>query len=145
MEIVIGLGIVIGLLVVLGVSPLYIMEGVFVLMILVMAATFVFFAYIAVSLIGSKKRRAVFDRIDKPEKKPFPSAVYNTDDGEMRNSFPNEFVLKNRLYKKNREVFIRVTKRGGVYDRYSQITVIAGLILGGCSLWLLISALVSFI
>ncbi len=137
MEIIIGLAVVIGLLIMLGVNPFYIMEGVYVLMLLLLAATVVFFVITAISLIGSKKRRAAFDRIDKPEGKAFPSAVYISEGEEYRNSFPNEFVLKKLLYKKDREVILRVTKRGGVYDKYSVVTVLAGLVLGGASLALL--------
>ena len=137
MEIIIGLAVVIGLLIMLGVNPFYIMEGVYVLMLLLLAATVVFFVITAISLIGSRKRRAAFDRIDKPEGKTFPSAVYISEGEEYRNSFPNEFVLKKLLYKKDREVILRVTKRGGVYDKYSVVTVLAGLVLGGASLALL--------
>lgn len=134
MEAVIGLAIIITLLYVLGVNPYYIMEGVMILLILVLAATLLFFIATAISLIGSKRIKAVFDRIDKPEGKTFPSAVYISEGQELRNAFPNEFVLKKILYKKDREVTLRVTRGGKIYDKYSVITIVAGLLLGSASI-----------
>ena len=137
MEAAIVLVIIIILLWALDVSFYYIAEGLFILMMLLLGATLVFFAVTALSLIGSKKKRASFDRTDKPEGKSFPSAVYISEGEEYRNSFPNEFVLKKLLYKEGRDVYIRVTKRGRVYDLYSRLTIYLGLVLAGGSLALL--------
>lgn len=138
MEAVVVLVIVVVLLWALDVSLAYIAEGLFILMMLVLGATFLFFVYTAVSMIGSKKRRVRFDRTDKPEGASFPSAVYIADGEELRNAFPNEFVFKKRLYRTEREVFVRVTKRGKVYDLYSRVTVYLGTVLAGASLAALI-------
>lgn len=138
MEAAIVLVMIVILLWALDVSLYYIAEGLFILMMILLGATLLFFAVTALSLIGSKKKRAVFDRTDKPEGKSFPSAVYISDGEEYRNSFPNEFVLKKMLYKQDREVFIRVTKRGRVYDLYSRLTVYLGVVLAGGSLVLLV-------
>lgn len=139
MEAVIVLVIVIGLLWALDVSLVYIAEGLFILMMLVLGATLLFFVYTAVSLIGSKKRSARFDRIDKPEGASFPSAVYIAEGEELRNAFPNEFVLKKKLYRPEKQVFLRVTRRGRVYDLYSRMTVYIGIVMAGASLAALIS------
>ena len=139
MEALVVLAIIIGLLWALDVSLVYIAEGLFILMMLVLGATLVFFAYTALTLIGSKKCSARFDRIDKPEGASFPSAVYVSDGEELRNAFPNEFVLKKRLYKSDKEVLLRLTGRGRVYDLYSRVTVYIGVVLAGASLAALIA------
>ena len=133
LEIVIGLAVVIALLIALGVSPYYIMEGVMILLMLTLYATLLFFVITAFSFIGSKRRTGKFDRIDRPEGKAFPSAVYISEGEELRNAFPNEFVLKKVLYKQGEESKLLVTKRGKIYDKYSLITVFAGLVLGTAS------------
>ena len=134
MEAVVVLAIIILLLWALDVSLVYIAEGLFILMMLVLGATLLFFVYTAVTLVGSKKRAARFDRIDKPEGASFPTAVYISGGEELRNSFPNEFVLKKQLYKPDKDVFLRVTRRGRAYDLYSRVTVYIGVVLAGASL-----------
>ena len=134
MEAVVVLAVIVLLLWALDVSLVYIAEGLFILMMLVLGATLLFFVYTAISLVGSKKRPARFDRIDKPEGASFPTAVYVSDGEELRNSFPNEFVLKKKLYKPDREVLLRVTGKGRVYDLYSRVTVYIGIALAGASL-----------
>lgn len=129
----IGIAVVIALLIALGVSPFYIMEGVMILLMLTLYATLLFFVITAFTFIGSKRRTAKFERIDRPEGKAFPSAVYVSEGEELRNAFPNEFVLKKLLYKQGKETRLLVTRRGKIYDKYSLITVFVGLVLGTAS------------
>ena len=136
-EIVIGLVVVIALLIALGVNTFFILEGVLVLLLLVLLATLLFFVYTAFSFIGSERIAARFDRIEKPEGKAFSSAVYISDGEELRNTFPNEAIFKKRLYDKSRVITLIKTRKGKIYDRYSIVTVAAGLVLGTASMVLL--------
>lgn len=137
MEIVIGLAIVIALVIMLGVDVYYILLGVFVLMLLTLLATVVFFAVTAMTLIRSRRETVSFDRIEKPEGGRFNCAVYKNDSGEYRNSFPSEPLLKKLLYDRNHSTSVRITSRGRCYDKYSLITIAAGLTFGTGSLILL--------
>ncbi|MBR4622608.1 MAG: hypothetical protein IKO44_03625 [Ruminococcus sp.] len=137
MEIVIGLVIIIVLLIALGVDTYYILLGVFLLMLLALAVTVIFFAATAFTLIGAQRRKVSFDRIDKAEGKRFNTAVYKDGEGEYRNAFPSEPLLKPLLYDKDRSTGIFVTKGGKAYDRYSIVTIIVGLTVGSASLALL--------
>ncbi|MBR6101588.1 MAG: hypothetical protein IKP95_04100 [Ruminococcus sp.] len=134
MEILIGFVIIVVVLVMLGVSVYFIMECLIALLLLALAATLVFFIWTGITLIGSRVVKGHYLRIDKPER-GFPSAVYDTPEGEVRNTFPCEMIFRSALYKPEREVRIRMTKRGKAYDRYSVITIITGLLLGSVSLY----------
>lgn len=136
MEIMIGLVIIAVLLVALGVDIVFILEGVIILLMLVLTATLAFFVVTAVTLIGSRRLTGTFLRIDKPEK-GFARAVYSTGEGELKNTFPSEMIMKRLLYDPQRRTLLMVTRRGRVYDRYSLITIIAGLLMGGVSVFIL--------
>ena len=134
MEILISSVLIIAMLIVLGVSPYYILAGLLVIMLLILAATFLFFVYSALTLIRSHRVTGHFLRIDKPGK-GFPSAVYDTPEGELRNTFPCEMIFQKALYKPERVVMMLVTRKGRVYDRYSIITIVLGLILSSISVF----------
>jgi len=136
-EILIGLVIVIALLLLLGVEASLIIMGVLALMGLVIAATLAFFIYTALTMIGSRRVKGNFKRFEKPEK-GFSRAVYMTDEGELKNSFPNEMILKKRLYVPEKTVSLLVTHKGRAYDSYSRITVYVGLLLGTASVAMLV-------
>ena len=134
MEVILGLVIIGALLVMLGVDLFYILLGVMILLALALAATLLFFIFTAVRLVRSKRVSAAFSRIEKPEK-GFSRAVYESSEGELVNSFPCEMIFRSRLYKPGRTETVLVSRGGGAYDRYSRITVVAGLILGGVSMF----------
>ena len=136
MEIIIGLVIIGVLIAALGVDIVFILQGVIIILMLVLTATLAFFVITAVTLIGSKKLTGRFLRIDKPEK-GFSCAVYQTDDGEKKNNFPCEMIMKKLLYDPDHETSLLITRKGRTYDRYSIITIAAGLVLGAASVFIL--------
>ena len=137
MEFIIGFVVVVALLLALGVSGYYILLGVFVLMLLTLAATVVFFAVTAFTLLGSHREHVRFDRIEKPEGGHFNCAIYKNASGEFRNVFPSEGIFVNYIYDTERATWVLVTRRGRAYDRYSLTTIIAGLSFGTVSLIML--------
>lgn len=140
MEIIIII-VILGMLVyLLGVEMAFILQIILGMMFVAMVLTALFFIWTGITLIGSKRKKAFFDRIDKAEGSPFQTAVYLTDGKELRNAFPSEMMFRSLLYKKEKPTVVRVTRTGKVYDRYSVITVCLGLILAplsviGLAMW----------
>lgn len=94
---------------------------------LLTAVTLLFFAGCVISLIGSKKKQAVFSRIDKSPMSKFRCAYYIIDGEEYPNAFPAEVAFHRQLYREDSEVTVHITRRGKfVYDRNAFITVYAG-------------------
>ena len=58
--------------------------------------TALFFAAALFLLVTSKPVKAEFVRLD--DTKRFPAAVYRIGDGEFRNIFPSETMMKKKLY-----------------------------------------------
>ena len=129
MELLIGAAVVLLLLFCLGVSGgfISILIGVVIGMgVLFMLGLFVFSA---VRLIRSEKRTARFEKIEKPEGAAFERAVYNVDGESCPNVYPCEAVMRNKLYREDKEVQVRYyAKKKCVYDRNAVITTVIGLI-----------------
>lgn len=96
MEYVIGFGLVALLMLCLGFGfgdvamlLMWILAGAVVL-------TALFFAAALFLLVTSKPVKAEFVRLD--DTKRFPAAVYRIGDGEFRNIFPSETMMKKKLY-----------------------------------------------
>ena len=96
MEYVIGFGLVALLMLCLGFGfgdvamlLMWILAGAVVL-------TALFFAAALFLLVTSKPVKAEFVRLD--DTKRFPTAVYRIGDGEFRNIFPGETMMKKKLY-----------------------------------------------
>jgi hypothetical protein len=127
MEFILALVIIVILLLILGFGPEVIVIGFIGLLGLAAAATELLFLFFAVRLIFSKRSKAVFSRIGKPEKGRYDVAYYNTGEGELPNVFPAEMVMKNRLYNSDREIKLRIDiKKKFVYDRNARLTIILG-------------------
>ena len=133
MEIIIMTAMVGMLVYILGVEVAFILQILLGIMFVAMVLTAVFFVWTGLTLIGSKRRKAVYDRIDKAEGSPFRTAVYVAGGEELRNTFPSEMLLRSLLYNKDKPSSVRVTKKGKVYDRYSLITVVMGNVLAPLS------------
>lgn len=133
MELIVTAAILVLLCYLLGVSMAFILQALLGLMLILLILISLFFVWAVLSLIGSKRTKVTFDRIDKAEDHPFPTAVYVSGDKKYRNTFPSELLLKNLLYKKDRTVNVRVTRRGKTYDLYSLLTVYIGLVLAPVS------------
>jgi len=124
----------------LGVELIFILQILLGMMLVAMVLTSLFFFWVGITFIGSERKKVRFDRIDKAEKSYFPTAVYVSGDKEFRNAFPSEMMLRGLLYKNEKTTTVRVTKHGKVYDIYSRITVLLGMILAplsviGMTLW----------
>ena len=87
--------------------------------------TGVFFVLSLIMLIFSRKKKGTFTRIN--EEGRFPVAVYEVDGAELKNVFPCEMILRDKLYVPEKTVTLYFTKfRGAVIDKNAFITIIAG-------------------
>ena len=140
MELLIIITMIAALVVILGVEMAFILQIMLGIMFVAMVLTALFFIWVGISLIGSERRKVTFDRIDKAEGSPFQTAVYTSGEKEYRNAFPSEMMLRSLLYRTDKTTSVRVTRHGKVYDAYSQITILMGLILAplsvaGLAMW----------
>lgn len=125
MEYVIGFGLIAVLMLCLGFGLadigmllMWILAGAIVL-------TALFFAAALFLLISSKPVKAEFLRLD--DAKRFPSAIYRVGDGEFRNIFPSETMMKKKLYvegKRKRVLKSRIFRF--VIDGNALATIIIG-------------------
>ncbi len=129
MGIIIGLVLVVVILLLAGVSLSYIIIGIAGLVALAALFTLVFFAVCWAGLLCSVRKKAHFTRFERGNR--FEAAVYSIDGEEYCNVFPAEFVFREKLYKPEREIVVRVTRLGRgkrcVFDRNAFITSIVGL------------------
>ncbi len=134
MEALISAAVIILLCVCFGMSA-ELMLSIFMIVVAVAACfIFLFFVVCAVSLIGSKKIKVKFSRFEKNDENGFERAIYSDDNNEHPNVFPSEKMFKHFLYNKEKDYFVRLCrKKNKVYDKYSIITVVTGLLLGGAS------------
>lgn len=99
----------------------------------------VFFAFSLIRLLLSKKVSGVFTRIGKKEKWRFDTAFYEVDGAEIPNIFPCEMTMRDKFYKKDKEIKLRKGIGGKcVYDMNATLTIIFGNVLFGVSSWLFI-------
>lgn len=106
---------------------------------LIIISMFLIFSRFAVILVFSKKKTAVFSKIDKPSDGKFKSAFYVIGEKEYPCFFPSEFKI---MYKKGKQCSVFLNKkRGRVFDRFSMITCIAGFVFSltvvGAVIWFL--------
>lgn len=129
MGVIIGIVLVVVILLLAGVSLSYIIIGIAGLVALAALFTLVFFAVCWAGLLCSVRKKAHFSRFERGNR--FESAVYLIDNEEYHNVFPAEFVMREKLYKPEREVTVRVTKlrrrQRSVFDRNALITSVVGL------------------
>lgn len=134
MEALLGAVVIAILLFILGFSFEVISFGVAAVILLLTGLTSLAFLYFFVRLMMSKRCEGEFTRIVRRDKEKFDRAYYMTDDGELPNAFPCEFVMRDKLYRKGRKVRLLVDRnKKRVYDRNAFITIITGtfLAIGG--------------
>ena len=128
MEVILGIVIIVVLLLLLGVNIgfISILFGVIISMgILLMLG---FFVFSAVRFLRSKKKTARFDGTEPFAESKFDCAVYLIEGERYKNAFPCEVIMRNRIYKKDRDVTVRLyEKKSLVYDKNSAVTIAAGL------------------
>jgi len=102
------------------------------LVLLVSALMIIGFAWSLVLLLRSERRSAFFVRWDLPDpESSYRVAYYLVEGTEHPCIFPEEGVLRKKLYRADRACRVRLhIKRGIVFDRYTIITTVVGLIGG---------------
>lgn len=86
----------------------------------------VFFVVCLAVLPFSEKKRGAFAELD--EEGRYPHAVYEMADGErVKNIFPCEMVMRERLYIPGKEItLLRIRKRRAVIDKNALFTILVG-------------------
>ena len=133
MEVVVILTAVIALCLCLGVSLEYIMLGIMALLVMVLLCIVGFFIYCLFDLMGAKKKYAQFSKIALYSQHSYKTAFYTIGDSEYPNALPCEIIFKRRLYKPDKTVCVWLTRKNIVYDKNAVITVLFGILAGGCS------------
>lgn len=88
-----------------------------------------FFIYSAVLLAGTSKRTAAFSRIGKNPRGNFDTAYYLVEGKEYPNAFPCEVTLREKIYRPDREVTVRLNeKKGCVFDSNGFTAAAVGII-----------------
>lgn len=85
----------------------------------------VFFVFCLALLIFSKKKSGVF--VEFNDEGRFPCAVYDIDGRSVKNLFPCEMIMRDRLYIPGKEIKLLYFKpRGFAFDRNALLTIIIG-------------------
>jgi hypothetical protein len=130
-EILFVIAVIVVLCLVLGVKKIYLIFGALVLIGLAYAATVILLSVFFVIMILSKKKEAVFSRIDKSPKSRFNVAYYKIDEKEYPNIFPEEGFMRTKLYKSDKPCHVLLSRNGKfVFDKFSCTTCTIGFILG---------------
>lgn len=96
---------------------------------LVFAVMSLIFIYFTIRLIFSEKTNAEFAEFEKYEKSRFSRACYTVDGEIYPCIFPEEGILRDKLYRKDKIYRIRLDRRKKrVYDRFATMTCIVGTI-----------------
>ncbi len=129
MDILVGAVMIIVLLFCLGASVWDIMTVGVLCLGAVLAALAVFFLVCAAVLATTRRVRAEFLYIDKGER-GFPKAYYGVGEETYPNVFPCEMVMRDRIYKKGRPVFVRLQAgHRVVFDANAMAVVVLGVLI----------------
>lgn len=127
------------LLYILGFGLNLIASGIAVCLVVVTVLCEMFFLFSLIRLLLSKKVSGVFTRIGRKEKWRFETAFYDISGKEIPNIFPCEMTMRDKFYKKDKEIKLRLGIGGKcVYDMNAMLTIIFGNILFGLSSWFFI-------
>lgn len=127
MEFLVGAVIIIILLLCLGADWGMIAMGIIGLIGLAVVLLAVFFLMCAAALLGAERVTAVFTEL-RGENRRFDAAYYLIDGREYPNLFPGEFVMRDKFYRKDKPVKVRLLRRAGVvFDKNAAWTIMVGL------------------
>ena len=128
MELILGIVVIIIILLILGIGIDIIIFGFVGLLAVAAAGSELILLYFLVRLLFSKKRSAVFTRIDRQGNRRYDTAFYRTEEeGELPNVFPAEVVMKKRIYDSERTVDLRIDAgKKYVYDSNARATILIG-------------------
>lgn len=106
-----------------GLNDILMMLAVLVCLAIVLVGLFFLFALVV--LFASRKVTARFVRMNEDGR--YPCAVYDVGGNEIKNLFPREMVMKNRLYVPDKEIRIRrCSFIKATLDKNAEITIIFG-------------------
>lgn len=99
-----------------------------------------FFVFFLCAMLRAEKQTARFVRFEKGGRDSFEHAVYEIGGEEFPAVFPAEPLFRSRLYRKERPVSVRLSrKKGRLYDRQTRVTIRIGtaafLVLSPLLLW----------
>ena len=127
------------LLYILGFGLNLIASGIAVCLVAATVMCEAFFIFSLIRLLLSKKVSGTFTRIGKKEKWRFDTAFYDVSGSEIPNIFPCEMTMRDKFYKKDKEITLRLgIGRKCVYDINAILTIIFGNVLFGLSSWFFI-------
>lgn len=130
MEFILVIVIIVVLCIILGVKTIYLLAAGAALLGLVYIASLALLSFFFVRLLFAKKHKAVFSRIDKSPRGSFKVAYYNIDGTEYPNVFPEEGLLRSKLYRSDRNSTVFLTKnKKNVYDKFACATCTIGILL----------------
>ena len=130
MEGIVVIAVVVGLALILGVKPIVIGAAAIAFAGLFLLFMVVFFIIFFFKMVGSARTEAEFTKIDKrtPTAR-FNLAFYKIDGKEYPNVFPEEGIMEKMLYKTDKKYYVRLNRKGYVFDRFATTTCIIGFIL----------------
>ena len=134
MEFILALVIIIVLCKIIGVSNEMIGLGMIGLVELIIIAMTLLFAFMCIVMAFSRKRRAVFSRLDKEPNGKYKVAYYTVDGEEYPCFFPSEVKLSSRMYMEGASYTVLLNKRfGRVYDIWNILTCVIGFFCSGAA------------
>ncbi|MBP5378255.1 MAG: hypothetical protein J6X85_10845 [Ruminococcus sp.] len=130
MEFILVIAIIVVLCIILGVKTIYLLAAGAALLGLIYIASLALLCFFFVRLFFAKKHKAVFSRIDKNPRGSFKVAYYTIDGTEYPNVFPEEGLLRSKLYRSDRNSTVFLTKnKKNVYDKFACATCTIGFLL----------------
>lgn len=123
------LAVIVVLALILGVKTVMLLAAATALVGLFLLFMVVFFFISFFGMLSAKRTEAEFTRIGKrsPEAR-FNLAFYKIGDQEYPNIFPEEGIMEKMLYKTDRKYYVRVHRKGYVFDRFAVMTCTVGFI-----------------
>ena len=127
MEFLIGAAVIIILLLCLGVDWGMIAMGIIGLIGLGIVLLAIFFLVCAAALMCAERVTAVFSEL-RGDNRRFDVAYYLIDGREYPNLFPGEFVMRDKFYRKDKPVRVKLLRKAGVvFDKNAMGTIYVGL------------------
>lgn len=129
MEYIIGFIVLIVIMICLGVSRNIIIGVVLGALGLAALLIYIFFIYAMTLLLRSVGKRGEFVRTYKGDKQSFDRAYYMIEGQEYPCALPAEFVMRDIIYKKGKEVGVRLVKKKGlVLDKNAVSCIVLGFV-----------------
>lgn len=120
------IAVIVVLALVLGIKPIILIAAATIFLWLIFASISILFFYFFFRLVTSKKTSGYFSHIEKNPKNKFKSAYYTVGEDTYPNVFPEEGLLRSKLYKTGKEYRLRLNSKGYVFDRFAFTTCCIG-------------------